>query len=57
VEESRFSRPTWIGYWLLLGSMTNRRKKLFQFPTTLKRATSATTGRASGTATCHGDGA
>src|SRR5689334_17753971 len=50
VEASSDVRPTWTGYPSLDGSITNGRKKLFQFWTKLKNATRATTGAASGNA-------
>ena len=50
VEESRFERPTVIGYWFESARTTYGRKKLFQSATKLKKKTSATTGLASGSA-------
>jgi hypothetical protein len=50
VADSIWVSPTCIGYWPLPGSITYGRKKLFQFPTKLKKPTRATTGAASGSA-------
>lgn len=50
VEVSSWFRPTWMGNCSLLGSTRYGRKKLFQFPTKLKKATRPTTGLASGRA-------